>query len=163
MSGEDIRSSLLALRALTTIKTIGELSNVDELRQLWNAKEQPSCVVKTTFGSSLGGYSATTDCCRRGSVAGSPVSPLQTGIPRSTLSKIKQLKIIQLPTIRHFPKSRHPTVASNHCFQYVACGLCNALPHEVVRSSLLALRHGCLAHKSGLGRTLCAISPRRKR
>jgi hypothetical protein len=66
MSEEDIRSSLLALRALTTIKTIGELSNVDELRQLWNAKEQPSCVVKTTFGSSLGGYSATTDCCRLG-------------------------------------------------------------------------------------------------
>ena len=42
--------------------------------------------------------------------------PLQTGIPRSTLSKIKQLKIIQLPTIRHFPKPRHPTVASNHLF-----------------------------------------------
>src|SRR6266481_2966622 len=81
MSGEDIRSSLLALRALTTIKTIGELSNVDELRQLWNAKEQPSCIVKTTFGSSLGGYSATTDCCRRGSVAGSPVSPLKLEFP----------------------------------------------------------------------------------
>ena len=116
---------------------------MDELRQLWNAKEQPSCVVRTTFGSSLCGDSATTDCCRRGSVAGSSVSPLQTGIPRSTLSKIKRLKIIQLPTIRHFPKSRHPPSRLTTCFQYVACGLCNALPHEVVRSSLLGLRRGC--------------------
>jgi len=42
--------------------------------------------------------------------------PLQTGIPRSTLSTIKQLKIIQLPTVRHFPKPRHPTVTSNRLF-----------------------------------------------
>src|SRR5712671_1653357 len=86
----------------------------------------------------------------------SSVSPLQTGIPRSTLSKIKQLKIIQLPTIRHFPKSRHPPSRLATCFQYVACGLCNALPHEVVRSSLLNFGE---AVGLQIG-TLCAISPR---